>query len=119
VSPQLRLQVQEAVSLFGGLSLGLNMPLSAQAQTGHTWEVVPGPDSVPGSWSGHCVLVCGYTATTVYVVTWGAIQAVTWEFLATYGDEAYVMLSADWMKASGRSPSGFAWAKLQADLAQL
>jgi hypothetical protein len=44
---------------------------------------------------------------------------MTWEFLATYCDEAYVLLAQEWMEASGVSPSNIAWGQLLADLANL
>lgn len=113
-------EVKTAVYQFGGLSTGLAMPLSAQAQTFNgAWEVTGSTDNAPGSWGGHCVVICGFDDAYLYCVTWGRIQAMAWDFFTTYCDEAYVMLSADWMRKSGVSPSGFAWAKLQTYLSTL
>lgn len=119
VSPAIVRHVKEAVAFYGGLTIGLALPVSAQNQVGDIWEVTTGPDAQAGSWGGHCVPVVGYTADGLWAVTWGAMQLMTWGFLATYCDEAYVLLSQDWMAASGTSPSALAWGLLQADLANL
>ena len=78
-----------------------------------------GRPSQPGSWGGHCVPLSGYDANKIWCVTWGALQPMTWQFLSTYCDEAYVLLSQEWMEASGVSPSNLAWGQLMADLANL
>lgn len=46
-----------AIAEFGGAYLGVNLPLAAQAQfgSGKHWTVGRGPNSVPGSWGGHCL----------------------------------------------------------------
>jgi hypothetical protein len=112
-------QVRESVAWFGGLNIGVALPVSAQAQTGGVWDVTTGPDAQAGSWGGHCIPVVGYTSRTLWVVTWGALQAMTWNFLRTYCDEAYVFLSKQWIGAAGVSPSNLAWGQLDADLANL
>ena len=110
---------EEAIAVYGGAYVGLSMPLSAQNQIGGVWDVTTGPDAQAGSWGGHCVPLTGYDSEHVWCVTWGAIQTVTWRFLETYCDEAYALLSHEWLTASGESPSRLSWGKLQADLANL
>jgi hypothetical protein len=119
VNPQDRAQVSESVAWYGGTYIGVQLPKSAQSQVGSEWSVTTGPDAAAGSWGGHCVPICGYDADRLWCVTWGAIQAMTWEFLTTYCDEAYVMLAAEWVAASGEAPSKLAWGQLMADLANL
>ena len=71
-------EVQTAIWLFGGLYVGLELPLSAQTQdVWHTRSEVRGPKSdaqnrelgigsresgpdAPGSWGGHAVYIVGY-----------------------------------------------------------
>jgi hypothetical protein len=119
VPPRQQGLVKESVAFYGGLYLGVQLPLSAQAQVGDIWKVVTGPDAAAGSWGGHCIAVTGYDENILWVCTWGRLQAMEWDFLATYGDEAFVLLSKDWQETSGTSPSGLAWGALQADLANL
>jgi hypothetical protein len=119
VSPLDRTQVSEAIAWYGGLYIGVQLPKSAQSQVGTEWTVTTGPDAAAGSWGGHCVPLCGYDQNTLWCVTWGALQPMTWEFLSTYCDEAFVLLAQEWVAASGVSPSNLAWGQLMADLANL
>jgi hypothetical protein len=51
------------------------------------------------------------------VVTWGALKRVTWRFLDTYCDEAYAVLSKDWInKVTNLASDKFDLATLQSDL---
>jgi hypothetical protein len=112
--------VRGSVYLFGGIDIGVQLPISAQGQA--IWSVPPGGavgNGAPGSWGGHSVPVVGYGPNYLTVITWGALLHMTWGFFAAYCDEAYVPLSADWMNAKENSPDGIAWDTLQADLAKL
>ena len=66
---------------------------------------------------GHCVPAVGYNATGPVFVTWGALQQATWEWLLTYGEEAYAVITAE-VKARG-SLRGVNFAALDKDLAAL
>ena len=102
--------------LFGGLYIGLQLPLRAQEQAVWDWTGrLDGPDA-PGSWGGHAVDVVAYDASTLTVVTWGALQRLTWAFWERYCDEAYCVVSTDFL-AGGRSPRGLDLEALERDLA--
>jgi len=106
--------------LFGNVFLGIQLPISAQGQS--VWSVPPGgpvDDGSPGSWGGHCVPIVGYGGTGVQVVSWGQKLNVTWNFLWAYADEAYAVLSSDWIAASGQAPNHFDLAALEADLQKI
>ena len=108
--------VRSGAWLFGGLYLGLQMPLSAQSQQTWDWPgSLTGP-AAPGSWGGHAVDVVRYGADTLTAVTWGRLQELTWTFLDRYCDEAYCILSADFLDGD-RAPNGFDLEALKADLA--
>jgi len=106
------LHVRQAIALFGGLYIGLQLPISAQTQD--VWDVASGPNGKPGSWGGHCVFVPDYDADTLTCITWGQLKKMTWAFWGTYCDEAHALLSTDW-----KPPAGFDMAALQADLADV
>lgn len=74
-----------------GVQIGLNLPLSAQAQidAGKPWTIAKGPNSKPGSWGGHCVLVTAYDQNEFTCVTWGQKQILTFKWLEKYCDEAW------------------------------
>jgi hypothetical protein len=111
--PQL---VRTAAFLFGGLYIGLQLPRTAQRQRVWDWTGSLRGPAEPGSWGGHAVDVVGYDAAGLTVVTWGRLQRLTWSFWDRYCDEAYCILSDDFL-LQGRAPNGFDLAALEADLA--
>jgi len=108
--------VETAAWLFGGLYIGLQMPLTAQAQKVWDWTGSLAGPARPGSWGGHAVDVVRYDKNGLTVVTWGRLQELTWQFWDRYCDEAYCMLSDDFLE-KGNAPNGFDLAALEADLA--
>lgn len=132
VNWQDREELKQAIALFGNVNIGIQLPISAQNTTAggngfQVWEVPAGgavDDGSPGSWGGHCVPIVGFRddgtgASGTQVITWGAVYDMTWNFLNAYVDEAYCLLSNDWLEKVGESPSGFDLAELKADLAAL
>jgi hypothetical protein len=122
VDPRSTVQIRTAVWLFGGLQLGIALPLTAsdQYQAGKAWTVVSTSGrGKAGSWGGHAVPVPKYTSTSLYVVTWGGLQRMTYSFMRDYCDEAYVVLSQDWInQVSKLAPSGLDYTQLAYDLNQ-
>jgi len=132
LDPKNATELQQAIALFGGIYTGIALPTSAQQQT--IWDTTPSSPSDAGTWGGHCVPLVGYYPATqgnwfhrmlgeqatkggAVCITWGATKKLTWDFIADYMDEAYAVLTQDWIEANGKSPSGFDLATLQADLA--
>lgn len=112
-------EVKQGAWLFGGLYIGVALPVSAQTQK--VWDVVAdaGANGEAGSWGGHAINVVAYDDKTVTVVTWGALLQMTWAFWNEYVDEAYAILTSEWIEANGDSPTGFDLASLQSDLADI
>jgi hypothetical protein len=107
--------VRAAAWLFGGLYIGVQLPLSAQGAASWEWGgSLSGPDE-PGSWGGHAVDVVGYDAKGVTVVTWGKLLHASWDFWDRYCDEAYAILTKDYFDGA-KTPNGFDLATLDADL---
>ena len=124
LEPSNHIQIMDSVYIFEGCYIGLQLPVSAQAQVQNhqPWSVPPGGptgDGKPGSWGGHAVPVVAYDQRGVTVVTWGALQSMTWSFWEAYCDEAYAILSTDYLDDKQQSPAGFNMQQLQADLADL
>ena len=116
--------VMDSVYILEGCYIGLQLPISAQAQVQNhqPWSVPPGGptgDGKPGSWGGHAIPVVAYDSRGVTVVTWGALQVMTWSFWETYCEEAYAILSNDYVTGKKTTPQGFKMQDLQADLADL
>jgi hypothetical protein len=94
-----QVRLSQGIYVFGGLNAGVMLPVSAQSQVGSVWDVVgdgQSGDSAPGSWGGHCTAIVGYDASGITLVTWGALQKATWNFVNTYYDEAHAIISPDY-----------------------
>lgn len=116
--------ITESVYLFEGCYIGVQLPISAQDQVKNhqPWSVPPGGatgDGAKGSWGGHAVPVVAYDLRGVTVVTWGALQKMTWSFWEAYCDESYAILSKDYLTGKKKSPQGFSMEELEGDLADL
>ena len=86
------------------------------------WVVPPrGPvgDAAPNPNNGHCIPAVAYDARNLYVVTWGALKSMSWQFYRVYAEEAYAVLSKDFVERSGRTIAGFDLATLEEDLAKI
>jgi len=124
LEPANHTHIMDSVYIFEGCYIGLQLPISAQSQVQNhqPWSVPPGGatgDGKPGSWGGHAVPVVAYDTRGVTVVTWGALQTMTWSFWETYCEEAYAILSSDYLTGEQTSPQGFNMQQLQTDLADL
>lgn len=117
-------EVKDAIALFGGCYLGVTLPkfaVNAPDLSRVPWIVRPygtRGDGTPDAGGGHCVNAVGYDSRNLYVVTWGAIKAMSWEFYKDYSDEAYAVLSTDFLSGN-KTPRGFDLAQLQADIAEV
>jgi hypothetical protein len=116
--------IMDSVYIFEGCYIGVQLPISAQGQTQNhqPWSVPPGGTTgsgKPGSWGGHAIPVVAYDARGVTVVTWGALQVMTWGFWEAYCDEAYAIVSNDYITGKKKTSEGFSMQQLQEDLADL
>lgn len=118
VNPKHRVEVEAAIWLFGGVYTGFALPNSAQSQ--ERWTVQRGPNGEAGSWGGHCVFLPDYTKMRgPTCITWGRLIEMSFGFWSAYCDEAYAILSPDWVDGSRKAPSGFDLKSLTADLAEV
>ena len=117
--PGNREHIKTSVALFGGVYIGLNLPITAQNEVGSMWTVCGDPEknfvSMPGSWGGHAVYVCAYTPDYLTCITWGKLQKMTWGFWEQYCDEAHTLLGGWWITHK-YTPSGFTHQELKQDL---
>lgn len=103
--------------LFGGVYVGVNLPVNAQRQK--TWDLVAENGNEPGSWGGHAVWEVDITKIGPVYVTWGGLQQATWAWHFRYCDEQYAVLDDNYLNAHGRTPQGFRLRKLKNDIAKL
>ena len=113
--PDNLVQIRQSIALFGGVYIGMALPITAQTQD--VWDVVPkgGANAKPGSWGGHCVFVPKYDKHGFTCITWGQLKTMTLAFWKKYCDEAHTLLGKGWLAANG-APNGFNQAQLLADL---
>lgn len=117
LEPQNQRHIKDAIFLFGGCYIGLALPVSAQNQ--QVWSVPPGgptASGAPGSWGCHAVPIVAYDSRGLTCVTWGELKRMTWTFWEAYCDEAYAIISLEWLNDHGKAPSGLDLAQLSEDL---
>lgn len=121
-------EVQFALSAFGNLKMWVGLPDAwinpFPSSNGFVWDVAPADMS-----QGHCIgspaynspLIVGSNSQGAQVMTWGLIGTVTWTALASLfsdkgGGGLAVRVTPDWLiKATGKTPSGFAYKDLISD----
>lgn len=117
-------EVAAAIWLFGGIDVGVQLPLAWQGTP--NW-VAPARHFVfswfpwarqwvKGSWGGHSIPIVGYDATSLYGVSWGQVVTISWAAWDAYFVEAYAPLDSLWVDGTKPAPSGFDLAALTADL---
>lgn len=110
------LHAKQSIWLFGGAYLGLAMPSVWQGKS--QWDAPADENGVnePGSWGGHAVPAVGFDADYAYVITWGGVLKLSWAAYAMYCDEAYALLSPDFVTGEKAAPNGFMMNELVADM---
>jgi len=118
VDPTNAEMMKAALFLFECLYAGVNLPWTAQDQ--EEWTVTDPTlkgDAAPASWGGHAIPLVKYDEKGWTCVTWGALMPMTDEFLTTYCDEVWAVVTEDvLMRATQKSPGGFDMNVLAADM---
>ena len=117
-------ELRRAIQLFGNVYIGLVLPDAVVPASGSPdWTTIPWlwrPGMSPDPNNGHCVPGMAYKQTdegeTCHFVSWAAVMVMNRTFYQNTTDEAYAVVSQDWIKANGESPSGFDIDQLLADL---
>lgn len=111
LNPRDHMMFESAIQIFGCVILGVQLP--AAVQGANEWRA-PARHHVlrdwmwePGSWGGHAVVVGKYNPLGLPPISWGAEVFMDWAFLDEYADEAYVVLSPEWINDTTlRTPTG-------------
>jgi len=117
--------------LYGGLTVGLDLPLAAQSRVA-VWDAPTADRSQltaeavrPGGWGGHCArLVAVEPATSldncVTFATWDHLQRATYRWWLAYADECHVVDHDEWTSgAAAVNPAGFPASLLRDEMAAL
>jgi len=119
VNHHIKKHVTEAVFLFGGIYVGLQLPITIKGQK--VWELSTDGaigDGAPGSYGGHAVCVLAYDEKGLTCISWGKKRKMTWDFWFAYAEEAYAVLSPAFFK-DGKTPQGFDLELMKKDLANI
>jgi len=114
INPQNLNHLKIATWLFGAVYTGANLTQADMDSFNEQKEWSPTSNDYIG---GHAFPIIGYDASGFGVVTWGAIQLATKEWVNTQLEEAYAVISPDWIANTGLAPSGFDIGRLITDLA--
>lgn len=98
-------EVKVALSIFGSLYIGFAFPESAMDQfnRGEPWDYVRDANIV----GGHAIHGGAYNVGADWVVTtWGSFQDMTQDFWDAYVEEAWVVITPEWLSEAGSSPTG-------------
>ena len=110
----------QGIYIFGANDIGVQLPMLADTQfiKKKTWDIAPDDGGIAG---GHCIVEAGYGSQGSDFVTWGqGGQKATNAWSAKYVDEAYVVVTQDWIsQADGLAPNALDLDTLQADLQAL
>jgi len=118
---QNQVQAQSAVWLFGSIYIGVALPDFATQGDMLTvpWVVPPGGpvgNAAPNPNNGHCIPAVPYDADNLWIVTWGELKSMSWDFYNAYADESFAVISQDFIEANGLNPAGFDLTALESDL---
>jgi hypothetical protein len=119
INPSDVASLRQCIYLFGGVQLGIQVRRSAESQfdAGHPWSYVgPWFNPIQGY---HQIVLVGYDANYFYGVTWGAVVAITPEFIQYQADEAYAVVDTSFLGADGVAVNGLTLPQLQAALAAI
>jgi hypothetical protein len=105
--------IKQGIAIFGGVLIGTAVTQSMEDQfgKGRPWNT-PFTGEVLG---GHGIPWLGFGCQGQTCITWGSRQQMDQAALSQV-DEAYVVLTQDWLDAHGTSPSNLHLDALTADL---
>lgn len=109
-------EMDEAAYLFGAVGLGVQFPQSAMDEfnDGKMWSYVAG-SPIEG---GHYIPLTA-KRKHLEIVSWARVVGAGQRFLEHYVDEAWAIVSPDFLTASGETVAGFDLGQLNSDLQEL
>jgi hypothetical protein len=105
-------ELYQAMYLFGAVGVGIQFPTYAfdQFKNHQSWHIVSGGQIEAGHYIPAVAL-----RSNIVCVTWGRFQAMRPSFYSAYCDEVVAYVTQESL-VNGKSPEGFDYAQLVADL---
>lgn len=89
-------ELRSVIASYGLIYVGVQMPGVAQQQfiNNQPWALThtPADNQIEG---GHCVVIVGYDKDYAQCITWGKVQQVTWEWLSSYMQESWAIITPE------------------------
>ena len=89
-------ELRSVIASYGLVYVGVQMPGVAQQQfiNNQPWALThtPADNQIEG---GHCVVIVGYDKDYAQCITWGKVQQVTWEWLSSYMQESWAIITPE------------------------
>jgi hypothetical protein len=89
-------ELRSVIASYGLAYIGVQMPGVAQQQfiNNQPWALThtPADNQIEG---GHCVVLVGYDKDYAQCITWGKVQQVTWEWLSSYMQESWAIITPE------------------------
>jgi hypothetical protein len=124
VNPVSLKEIEEAIYLFGGVYVGVALPLGSQSQK--VWTLPNRiqqrrPEWQPGSWGGHAIPIVNYDRSkkAFDCITWGERKRMSYDWFVAYCQEAYALLAPEWFNGTKKAPNGYDLITLAADLKEI
>ena len=106
--------IKRSIADCGVCYIGFNVPAFLMPQNAtppDVWDVQPGADNT--IIGGHAVILAGYDANGLRVISWGQYYTMTWAFFAKFVDEAYAIADQGWIQAKGTTLGGLTLQQLE------
>jgi len=89
-------ELRSVISSFGLAYIGVQLPVTFQQQfiDNQPWALThtPADNQIEG---GHCIILVGYDEQYAQCITWGKVQQVTWDWLASYMQESWALITPE------------------------
>jgi len=89
-------ELRSVIDSYGFAYIGVQLPVTFQQQfvSGQPWALTgtPADQQIEG---GHCVILVGYNKDYAQCITWGKVQQVTWEWLRSYMEESWAIITPE------------------------
>ena len=89
-------ELRSVIASYGLAYIGVQLPVTFQQQfiDNQPWALTgtPADNQIEG---GHCIVLVGYNKDYAQCITWGKVQQVTWEWLTSYMQESWALITPE------------------------
>ena len=89
-------ELKSVIASYGLAYIGVQLPITYQDQfiNNQPWALTgtPADQQIEG---GHCVILAGYDNQHAYAISWGKVQAISWDWLRSYMEESWALITPE------------------------